>query len=316
MQCMNRPLNPDLPRFVSFGEALTDLVRIGPNEWRSVCGGAPWNVAMAMAAMGELSAFAGSISSEVFGQAIWDASVEAKLDLRFIQRVSKPPLLAVVHETDPPDYFFVGHDSADLQFRPESLPVGWIRALRWAHFGSLSLTREPLASRLVGLAESLRLEGKHISYDPNFRAGMDARYDETLERMSRLADVIKVSDEDLCGLFRCADPVQGLSQICAWNPDAWILRTRGAAGATLYRGAREWSAAPPKIDVMDTVGAGDAALAGLVHTLMQHPEAPGPQRLRWAVGAGAAACTTVGAQAPQMATVTTLAQRVVVQPAR
>lgn len=291
---MAQILHPDLPHFIAFGEALTDLIRTGPDSWRSVCGGSPWNVAMAMSTLGQLSAFGGAVSRDVFGAEIWRTSQEANLDMRFIQQLARPPLLAIVHELHPPRYFFIGQDSADLYFRPEGLPMGWTRSLRWAHFGSLGLLREPLAGRLRALAEGLKAEGRLISYDPNFRAPMDASYDDTLEQMCRLADVIKVSDEDLRGLFRLPDHRSGLAQIAAWNPGAWLLLTRGAAGATLYHGVEECSARPPQVDVVDTVGAGDAALAGLLDSLMRNAAAPVDQHLRWSLAAGAAACMVAG----------------------
>ncbi|MFX8094667.1 hypothetical protein ABTK72_20570, partial [Acinetobacter baumannii] len=85
------------------------------------------------------------------------------------------------------------------------------------------------AGRLLALAQALKAEGRMISYDPNFRSPpMDASYDDTLEQMCRLADVIKVSDDDLRGLFRLPDYHSGLAQIAAWNPSAWLLLTRGA----------------------------------------------------------------------------------------
>jgi len=144
--------------------------------------------------------------------------------LRFIQQFNKAPLLAVEQHTEPPGCFFIGNDSADLHFRPEGLPAGWLRALRWAHFGCLGLVRQPLAARLLALAEGLKAEGKCVSYDPNFRQLMDSRYDDTLERMCRLANVIKVSDEDLRGLFRCPDHHLGLGRISGWNPCAGPFR--------------------------------------------------------------------------------------------
>ncbi len=311
---MPKLLHADLPHFVSFGEALTDFVRTGIDRWRSSCGGAPWNLACAMSTLGQLSAFAGAISRDPFGQDLWLASQDANLDMRFIQQLPKPPLLAMLHEVDPPRYFFIGQDSADLHFRPEGLPAGWLRQLRWAHFGSLSLVREPLAARLLALAQGLKAEGKQISYAPNFRSPpMDASYDDTLEQMCRIADVIHVSDRELCGLFRVTDCRQGLAQIAAWNPGAWLLLTRGAASASLFRGVEECTARPPVVQVADTIGAGDAALAGLLDSLMRHPEAALSQHLAQALGAGTAACTTAGFVAPPMATVQALAAQVVVE---
>lgn len=307
---MAQILHPDLPHFIAFGEALTDLIRTGPDSWRSACGGSPWNVAVAMSTLGQLSAFGGAVSRDVFGAEIWRASQEANLDMRFIQQLARPPLLAIVHELDPPRYFFIGQDSADLHFRPEGLPMGWTRSLRWAHFGSLGLLREPLAGRLRALAEGLKAEGRLISYDPNFRSPMDASYDDTLEQMCRLADVIKVSDEGLRGLFRLPDHRSGLAQIAAWNPGAWLLLTRGAAGATLYHGVEECSARPPRVDVVDTVGAGDAALAGLLDSLMRNAAAPVELHLRWSLAAGAAACTATGFVPPLPKQVAALAHSV------
>jgi fructokinase len=308
---MTQILHPDLPHFVAFGEALTDLIRVGPDRWRSACGGAPWNVAVAMSTLGQLSAFGGAISQDPFGAEIWQCSQDAYLDMRFIQQLPRPPLLAIVHEVDPPRYFFIGQDSADLHFHPEGLPMGWTRAVRWAHFGSLGLVRAPLAGRLLALAQALKAEGRMISYDPNFRAPlMDASYDDTLEQMCRLADVIKVSDEDLRGLFRVPDHRSGLAQIAAWNPGAWLLLTRGSAGATLYHGAEECSGRPPQVDVVDTVGAGDATLAGLLDSLMRNAAAGARQHLRWALAAGAAACTAPGFSPPRPGLVAALADAV------
>jgi fructokinase len=285
-------VHADLASFVSFGEALTDMIRVGPDDWRSRSGGSPWNVAIAMSRLGQLSAFAGGLSKDPFGQDLWQASADACLDLRFIQQFAKSPLIAYVHQVDPPEYAFVGDDSADLHFRPHALPAGWRRALRWAHFGSISLTREPLAARLIALAESLKDEGVKISYDPNYRITMDSRYDRTLERMCRMADVIKVSDEDLRGLFRSRDHHLGLAQIAAWNPRAIVMLTLGERGAQLFHPKGDLSAAPPRLETVgDTIGAGDASMAGLLYSLMNGPQHDAEEHLRWAVAAGAAACS-------------------------
>jgi len=312
---MSQFLHADLPHFVSFGEALTDLFPlpdVGPDRWRAACGGGPWNVARAMSALGTMSAFGGAISSCTFGRALWQASADANLDLRFIQQVQQLPFLAVLESVDPPSYFFIGENTADLHYHPEHMPAGWADALRWAHFGGLSLSRQPLAERLVQVAEHVKASGKKVSYDPNFRTSMDSRYDDTLQRMCELADVIKVSDEDLRGLFRSRDHRVGLGQIGAWNPQAWVLVTRGPEPATLFRGMEQWEALPPAVKIEDTVGAGDATVAGLVHSLMTDPDARPERHLAWALGAGAGACTAAGASPPSPALVGTLAAQVTI----
>nr|MBP8278032.1 carbohydrate kinase [Propionivibrio sp.] len=229
---------------------------------------------------------------------LYRASEQAGLDLRFLQRPDKSPLLAIVHETHPPKYFFVGDDSADLHFDVSAMPEGWESAVRWAHFGCISLARQPLGDRLVGLAESLHARGVRVSYDPNYRATMDERYDPTLARMMAIADLVKVSDEDLRGLFRTEDEDAAFARLRAMNPEAPILYTRGGEGAALYAGDKVWRAVPPAIEVVDTVGAGDCSLAGLLSSRMKHPERGWDAHLRAAVAAGTGACLSAGATPP------------------
>ena len=253
--------NRELPHFVAFGEALTDMLRTDVDVWKSVPGGAPWNAAQIMASFGVPSAFGGAISLDCFGDALWHASAQSGLDLRFLQRNAKSPLLAIVHATHPPAYFFVGDDSADLYFDIAALPQGWECAVCWAHFGGISLARQPLAERLVALAERLSASGVKISYDPNFRNVMDNNYDAVLARMVATSDLIKVSEEDLCSLFRTGDAEAAVLQLRAMRPTATVLYTRGAQGATLYVGNQAWHATPPSIAVVDTIGAGDCSLS-------------------------------------------------------
>ena len=291
-------MNRGLPQFVAFGEALTDLLRVGPNERRNAPGGAPWTVAPVMAGFGVRSAFGGAVSQDFFGDELWRMSVDVGLDTRFIQRYPKSPLLAIVHEVCPPAYFFVGDDSADLYFDEDALPQGWKAAVRWAHFGGISLARQPLAGRLVSLAEQLKRCGVKISYDPNFRVLMDSDYDLILARMVAVADLIKVSDEDLRGLFRTEDETAAFARLRSMNPGAVCLYTRGAESASLYVGEQSWRAVPPQIAVVDTVGAGDCSLAGLLCSVMCQPESGWDAHLRASVAAGSGAGLTAGAAVP------------------
>lgn len=292
-----------LPQFVAAGEALTDLLKTGPDSWSSQVGGSTWNVARVVARLGIPSAFAGAVSRDVFGGELAAANAAAGLDPRFLQQIDRSPLLAVVHERNPPQYFFVGDDSADLHFDAALLPPGWQRGARWVHFGGISLAREPLAGKLLALAAELKANGVAISYDPNFRALMDRRYDSTLHRMAALADVIKVSDEDLLGLFRCDDADAAFAALRKLNPAATYLYTLGARGARLYQGEIAWQASAPQIEVVDSVGAGDASIGALLYSLMARPSSDGGAHLRFAVAAGAAACTAAGATPPELAAV-------------
>ena len=289
-----------LPRFVSAGEALTDFIRVGPDRWLSRPGGADWNVARVVATLGLPSAFAGSVSLDRFGDELAALSQAAGLDMRFTQRYAKPPLLAMVHETTPPQYFFIGEDSADLAFDPRLLPAGWVDAAEWIHFGCISLARDPLRTKLLRVLDQAKAAGKRISYDPNFRNIMTQAYDETLHYVAAQADVIKVSDEDLIGLFRTQDPTEGFARLRALNTAAPILFTRGGEGAELHMPDAVFKQRPPHIEVVDTVGAGDASVGGLLYSLMTEPRADWVAHLRFSVAAGAAACLQAGATPPTL----------------
>ena len=288
--------NNELPVFVSAGDILTDLVRTGASQWLSRPGGAGWNVARCVARLGLPTACAGSLGVDNFSDELWDASVAAGLDMRFMQRVERPPLLAIVHRTHPPAYFFMGENGADLAFDPARLPAGWMEQVKWAHFGCISLVRQPLGDTLAALAAKLRSQGVKISFDPNYRNLMEHGYEPTLRKMAALADLIKVSDEDLRLLFKTDDEASALAQLRSMNPAATILVTRGPQTASLIDGATTTEAQPPRVEVVDTVGAGDASIGGLLFSLMSAPQRTWPEHL----AAGAAACRHAGAHAPSL----------------
>lgn len=294
-----------LPRLLVFGEALTDFVRTGADTWRSVAGGACWNVARVAATLGVPTGWAGSVSDDLFGRDLIDKSRDAGLDPRFAQVVDAPPLLAMVHQLSPPQYFFTG--SADLAFDPSHLPAGWERACEYAHFGCISLVRQPLGARLVALAESLHAAGVPLSFDPNCRNLMGADYPPLFERMAALADTIKLSDEDLRHVYPGLPMDAALARVRALAPHATLLYTRGAGGMTAWSAdgaAIEQPAFP--VAVADTVGAGDACIGGFLASRLQAPGASLETHVRFAAATAAVACTRAGAHAPTRAEVEAL----------
>ncbi|MEO8630784.1 MAG: carbohydrate kinase [Betaproteobacteria bacterium] len=291
---------PALPRVVSAGEALTDFIRVGNNEWRSRPGGAGWNVARIVAALGIPSAFAGGISDDRFGDEILASSQRAGLDARFLQRYAKPALLAMVHGSAPPEYSFIGADSADLYFAPARLPSGWLEAAEWVHFGGISLTREPLRSTLRALLDAVVAAGRRVSYDPNFRNVMTKDYDWTLRYVAERANLIKVSEDDLIGLFRTPDAADALQRLRTMNSAAKILVTRGERGAGLHEGETALEQTAIRVHTNDAIGAGDASVGGMLFSLLRSPLASGESHLRFAVAAGSAACVQSDGSPPTL----------------
>lgn len=291
-----------LPLIVSAGEALTDLVTAGGNAWQAHPGGAGWNVARACARLGVPSAFAGAVGEDNFGEELTRASEAAGLDLRFLQHVPQPTLLAVVYRLTPPAYRFLGENSADLHFDPSRLPEGWMQAARWLHVGGISLSRWPLADTLLELIEAARAAGVQISFDPNARlTHRHPDYPAVFERVIRHADLLKFSDEDLQFFFPALSEEDALRHLRGLNARCPIVVTRGAAGATLYQPAGRADLPAVPVQVADTVGAGDALCAGLLVSATEHPQGLWTDHLRLGLRAAAAACARPGAYAPTRA---------------
>lgn len=285
-----------LPRALVFGEALTDLVQGTPGQWKGYPGGAPWNVARALSRLGVGCAFAGSVSMDSLGDEIVVQSEAAALDMRFIQRVDRTPLVAIVPSSSPPKYFFAG--DADLFFDPDLMPEGWINQAELCHFSCISLARQPLADRLVKIAQQAKEAGKRISYDPNWRNLMDSHYREhTFPTMTTLADRIKLSDEDLRHIYPGLTEHQAMDELRALNPQAHILFTRGEHGMTLHTPDNQLEQPAIAVKVQDTVGAGDACMAGwLAADLLGISDLRA--RLQFSAACASISCRYPGAHAP------------------
>jgi fructokinase len=297
----------ELPRVVVFGEALTDIVQGAPGQWRSYPGGAPWNVARTLSRLGVSSAFAGAISTDSLGDELALQSRIAGLDKRFIQRVAADPLVAIVPSSHPPRYFFAGE--ADLHFDPTLLPRGWLEAVQLCHFSCISLARQPLGDRLVAVARQASEAGKRISYDPNWRNLMDRHYREQIfPALVELAQIIKLSDEDLRQIYPGLGEDQALNELRGLNPTAQILFTRGERGMVLHLPERSCEQAAISVQVVDTVGAGDASMAGWLASEQLGLE-DFQERLRFSAACASVSCSHAGAHAPTLAEVNDLLQR-------
>lgn len=291
-----------LPLIVSAGEALTDLVTAGEGLWRAHPGGAGWNVARACARLGVPSAFAGAVGEDNFGDDLAQAGAEAGLDPHFLQRSPAPTLLAVVYRLTPPAYRFLGENSADLHFDPARLPQGWLDSARWLHVGGISLSRWPLADTLLGVIRAAQAAGVRVSFDPNARlTHRHPDYPAVFAAVARMADLLKLSDEDLAFFFPGQSEAGALRHLRGLNARCPIVITRGAAGATLYHPAGRADLPAVPVTVADTVGAGDALCAGLLVSATERPEALWTEHLRLGLRAAAAACARPGAYAPTRA---------------
>jgi len=261
------------------GEAVVDLVEQGSGLYRAQPGGSPLNVAVGLGRLGRPVALHARISGDAFGRMFRRHLEASGVEDRALVAASEPSTLAVA-SVDPAgvaSYDFWVNGTADWQWTAAELagPLpGDVVAL---HTGSMALEVEPGASRVLDLLHRERARGRTmISYDPNVRLarhGPAERGRRRVEEVVRLADLVKVSADDLAWLHPGQDPQQAALSWVAGTGPSLVVVTLGVAGALAVTagGVRQRRPAQ-QVEVVDTVGAGDAFAAGL---------------LDWLAGAGA-----------------------------
>jgi len=244
---------------ISAGEALVDLVP----EPRP--GGGPMNTAIACARLGVPTAFLGRVSTDGYGDIIWSHLVDSEVDLALTQRGDEPTCRAVV-EGDPPVFRFIGEGTADAAITDTDLSVIG-PGPHILHGGTLSMFREPGAELFASVAEQ---HNGLVSLDPNVRpqiigeAGRGAWLAWFDRRLSNTG-LLRMSDADLDWIWPDAMPTQVAAGLLAGGVGVVIVTT--STGATAYTNEGEAFAAAQRVEVVDTVGAGDSFCAGVLTRL-------------------------------------------------
>jgi len=259
---------------VCCGEALIDMIprsiENGDQAFLPVPGGAIFNTAISLGRLGQTTGFVSGVSKDMFGSQLIDALVASGVDDSLVHRSDFPTTLAFVQLSNgQAEYTFYDENSATRQLHIDDLPTidSSVQAL---HFGAISLIPEPCGSSYESLLEKHAAKTV-ISIDPNIRQLFitDAdSYRARLKRMIALADIVKVSDEDLAWL----EPDKAWSDVaCGWLSDgaSIVIRTRGADGADAQTAQLEVTVAAASSEVVDTIGAGDTFNAGLLARLNQ-----------------------------------------------
>lgn len=253
------------------GEAIVDLVADGERRFVAHPGGSPLNVAVGLGRLGRPVSLAARLSRDSFGTMFREHLAASTVDPRHLVEAAEPSSLAVA--TLDPDgvarYDFWTQGTADWQWSEAEL-AGIVDDDTVAlHTGSLALELEPGAARIVELLG--RVKGRTaISYDPNVRLAKNGPVEAgraAVERAVALADLVKVSSEDLDWLYPGQDPVEAATRWTSAGP-ALVVVTLGGDGAVALRAGGEPVRRPsPPVTVVDTVGAGDAFSSGLLGAL-------------------------------------------------
>ncbi|MFF0202847.1 carbohydrate kinase [Streptomyces sp. NPDC005017] len=290
------------------GEALIDLVPQGTGALAALkpaLGGGPYNTAVALGRLGSPTSFCSRASRDAFGESLLDGLRAAGVDVSDVQRGPEPTTLAVatIGDGGSAAYTFYVDGTADRLFTaPAALPAG----TRAVSFGTCSLVLEPGASAYEGLMRTAAAQGLFTALDPNIRPVLipdadayRARFRGWLPSVS----LLKLSEEDAHWLG--GTPKEWL----AAGPSAVVI-THGGDGLSAHtRDGAVHSVPGERVDVVDTIGAGDTVNAALLHGLTAQdalsPEALAglgasgwTELLRFAARAAAVTCSRAGAEPP------------------
>jgi fructokinase len=301
------------PRVVCLGEALIDFVALDSGLGLSSTfirapGGAPANVAVALTRLGTPAAFVGKLSGDLFGQFLRDTLASEGVDLRGLveDRFARTPLAFVGSDGNGGRTFIFYHEGmADTLLRDDELfhARELIRHARLFHFGSVTLAAEPAASATLHAAEYARRSGCLVSFDPNVRLEVwksprHAR--QTILDALTLADVVKISSDELEVLAGTSDPAEACRNLRAHGPRLVVV-TLGPDGCYYDAGSACGSVRSVPVKVVDTLGSGDAFVGGLLVGLTSedgavlNDNATLVRTLRFANAVGAIATTRYGA---------------------
>ncbi len=241
-------------------------------------GGAAANVAVGLARLDVGSAFMGKVGDDPFGHFLADTLRGEGVDvapLRFEPRARTALAFVSLRADGEREVLVYRHPSADMLFTPAEVDAGAIAAAKAFHFDSISLAAEQPRATALHAADLAAGAGKLITYDVNLRLPLwpDAETaKEGLRTGLARAQIVKLSDDELEFLTGSKDPA-GVRSL--WHDGLRVLTlSRGSAGSTWFTKTASRDVPTFKVQAVDTTGAGDGFMAGLLAGLLANPDAP------------------------------------------
>jgi fructokinase len=254
------------------GEALVDMIPRqtvdGLTGYVPFAGGAVFNTAIALGRLGAPTGFFTGLSSDLFGDVLRETLKASGVDASYCASSQRPTTMAFVKLVNGnAHYTFYDEGTAGRLLGLDELPKldGAIAAM---HFGAISLIFEPCGATYEALL-AREHKARLISLDPNIRAGFitDANaHRARMARMIAMADIVKVSDEDLAWLAN-GQPEQALVADWLAGSTRIVTVTRGSEGVTAHTARGLLSVPAMRVTVADTIGAGDTFNAGFLDGL-------------------------------------------------
>ena len=297
---------------IALGELLIDFVStksgvslIDAPAFLKAAGGAPANVVVGLARLGVPSGFVGKVGNDDFGRFLAQTLAVNGVDtsaLCFSDEARTMLAFVSLRADGERDFMFYRHPSADMLLRLEEIDLDYIGVAKVLHYGSVSLISEPSRSATLAAAQGALERGLLISYDPNLRLNLWPSAEAARQGMLegwRFAQVAKVSREELAFLSGHNDLLGAVQAL--WNERLRLLViTEGRDGCRYVTSEIQGHVPGYRVETVDTTGAGDGFVAGLLAGLLENERAWKSTRdlenvLRFANAVGALTTTQRGA---------------------
>lgn len=302
------------PLVICFGEMLIDFVPTVAGlsladapAFKKAPGGAPANVAVGIARLGGKSAFVGKVGDDEFGYMLADILKKNNVEHEgmLFDKGARTALAFVTLRADGErEFMFFRNPSADMLLQESELNVSLIKKATIFHYGSISLITDPCKSAHMAAMKIAKEAGAILSYDPNLRLPLwpsAAAAREGILSIWNKADIIKISEEEIGFLTEGGDPYSDETALKLMHPNLKLLLvTEGQAGCRYYTKGFSGKVQGMKVATVDTTGAGDAFVAGILSQLAQdmsliQDETRLREALKFANACGAIATTERGA---------------------
>ena len=254
------------------GDAVVDLIPNGETNYLKCPGGAPANVAVAFPRLGGDSAFFGRVGQDPLGRFMKQVLKDEGVDTQYMLLDEEHRTSTVIVDLDDQgerSFTFMVKPSADQFLQPQDVPA--FKQGEWLHVCSIALANEPSRSTTLAAMKAIKAAGGYVSFDPNLREEVwlnPADLKPVVLQAVALADVVKFSDDELLFLTEKADLQTALGWLNEQYNLPLVVITQGKKGALVVHNHEQQLVTGKPVNPVDTTGAGDAFVGGLLAGLV------------------------------------------------
>ena len=265
----------------ALGEMLIDFTMNGQSEqgnnmFEACPGGAPCNVLAMLNKLGRKTAFIGKVGEDQFGRLLKDTIEELGIETKgLILDQDIHTTLAFVHTFPDGDreFSFYRKPGADMMLSEEEVDYDMIRQSRIFHFGTISMTDEPVRTATKKALDVAKEAGCLITFDPNLRPPLWDSLEEAKKQMEygfRYCDVLKISDNEIQFISGMEDYDDGIHYLQEKYQIPLIFLTMGKEGSRAYYKDMRVERDGFQVKAIETTGAGDTFCGCAIHGVLTH----------------------------------------------